>query len=550
MRLNYGLQTFRRDILGGLTAAVVALPLALAYGIVSGMGAAAGLYGAIAVGFCAAVFGGTATQISGPTAPIAILMGIIIASHTSTMAEALTVVVLAGVMQALLGALKLGRFVAYTPHVVIAGFLSAIGILVMAIQVLPILGLPTVPGGAVGMVRALPHAVQHINADALAIGCTTLAVAALWPARLSRILPAPLAGLCAGTLLGVLWLGDAPIIGPIPAGLPPLHLELPSLDFLPRAIQPALSLALIGSVVSLLTSLAADSMTRTTHDPERELIGQGVGNMAAGFVGGLPGAGTPVYTVSNIRAGGQTRMAGVVFAALILALLLGLSPYVSVIPRAALAGVLMKVGWDLVDWSILLRLRQLRREHAIIFLATLVTAVFVSLIGAVVVGLIISAWVRAAHVQMLELDSVISVPLLDSTFLYIDDEPEDADPFEARVGMIVLKGSLTVASSRKLIETISVDIKEHEVVIFDFRDAGYIDDSAAMVVRQLIDLAAEEGTPTIAVGVSGQVADTLADFDVLHSVSPRNAVATLDDARDIAREVLGLDQSPAGSPAS
>ena len=550
MRLNYGLQTFRRDILGGLTAAVVALPLALAYGIVSGMGAAAGLYGAIAVGFCAAVFGGTATQISGPTAPIAILMGIIIASHTSTMAEALTVVVLAGVMQALLGALKLGRFVAYTPHVVIAGFLSAIGILVMAIQVLPILGLPTVPGGAVGMVRALPHAVQHINADALAIGCTTLAVAALWPARLSRILPAPLAGLCAGTLLGVLWLGDAPIIGPIPAGLPPLHLELPSLDFLPRAIQPALSLALIGSVVSLLTSLAADSMTRTTHDPERELIGQGVGNMAAGFVGGLPGAGTPVYTVSNIRAGGQTRMAGVVFAVLILALLLGLSPYVSVIPRAALAGVLMKVGWDLVDWSILLRLRQLRREHAIIFLATLVTAVFVSLIGAVVVGLIISAWVRAAHVQMLELDSVISVPLLDSTFLYIDDEPEDADPFEARVGMIVLKGSLTVASSRKLIETISVDIKEHEVVIFDFRDAGYIDDSAAMVVRQLIDLAAEEGTPTIAVGVSGQVADTLADFDVLHSVSPRNAVATLDDARDIAREVLGLDQSPAGSPAS
>ena len=550
MRLNYGLQTLRRDILGGLTAAVVALPLALAYGIVSGMGAAAGLYGAIAVGFCAAVFGGTATQISGPTAPIAILMGIIIASHTSTMAEALTVVVLAGVMQALLGALKLGRFVAYTPHVVIAGFLSAIGILVMAIQVLPILGLPTVPGGAVGMVRALPHAVQHINADALAIGCTTLAVAALWPARLSRILPAPLAGLCAGTLLGVLWLGDAPIIGPIPAGLPPLHLELPSLDFLPRAIQPALSLALIGSVVSLLTSLAADSMTRTTHDPERELIGQGVGNMAAGFVGGLPGAGTPVYTVSNIRAGGQTRMAGVVFAVLILALLLGLSPYVSVIPRAALAGVLMKVGWDLVDWSILLRLRQLRREHAIIFLATLVTAVFVSLIGAVVVGLIISAWVRAAHVQMLELDSVISVPLLDSTFLYIDDEPEDADPFEARVGMIVLKGSLTVASSRKLIETISVDIKEHEVVIFDFRDAGYIDDSAAMVVRQLIDLAAEEGTPTIAVGVSGQVADTLADFDVLHSVSPRNAVATLDDARDIAREVLGLDQSPAGSPAS
>ena len=546
--MNYSLPKLRGDVLGGTTAAFVALPLALAYGVASGMGAAAGLYGAIAVGFFAAFFGGTPTQISGPTAPMTIVMAVVIASHADSLSEALIVIVLGGLLQALLGALKLGRFVAYTPYVVVAGFLSGIGVLVMAIQVLPFLGLAPVPGGAVGMIRALPAAVHHVEWSAVAVGCVTLAFTVFWPRRLDRYLPGTLAGLIPGTLLGALWLNDAPVVGAVPAGLPIPQLEMPSLDFLARAVEPALILALIGSVVSLLTCLVADSLTRTSHDPDRELVGQGVGNMAAGLIGGLPGAGTPVYTVPNIRAGGTTRAAGVTFSVLLLALLLGLGSYVESIPLAALAAVLIKVGWDLIDWNILARLHRIRRDHAVVMLTTLGLAVFVDLVVAVAVGLVVSGLARAGRLEQAEHDSVVSVPLLDQVFLHDGEVAEDSDPFSARVGMVALRGSLTVTSSRRLVRTISMDLKDHELVIFDFSGATYIDDSAAMVVKQLIEVATDEGTPAIAMGLAGDVKATLAALDVLRGVPPERVVEDIDDARRAARSLLGLEPAPATGP--
>ena len=548
--MNYTVAKLRGDLLGGITAAVVALPLSLAYGVASGMGAAAGLYGAIAVGFFAAVFGGTPTQVSGPTAPMAIVMAVVITSYAQTLSEALTVVVLAGALQVLLGVLKLGRFVAYTPYVVVSGFMSGIGVLVIAIQVLPFLGSDPVPGGAVGMFLALPSAVASVDAGALAIGAATLAVVVLWPRRFGKLLPAPLAGLIPGSLLGIVWLDGAPVVGEVPPGLPVPHLDLPSADFLLRALEPALILALIGSVVSLLTCLVADSLTRTSHDPNRELVGQGIGNAFAGLVGGLPGAGTPVYTVPNIRAGGATRGAGVVFALVLLALLVGLGPYVGSIPLAALAAVLMKVGWDLVDWHVLTRFHRIRRDHLVVMLTTLGLAVFVDLVTAVAVGLVASGLARAGQLEQMEHDSVVSVPLLDQMFLFAGEDVEGADPFSARVGMVALKGSLTVTSSRRLVRTISLDLEEHEAVVFDFSAATYIDDSAAMLVKQLIDIATEEGTPAIVMGLSGHVADTLAALDVLRGVPGERIVEDIEGARLAARGILGLDPSPVpASPA-
>ena len=542
--MNYSLPKLRGDVFGGVTAAFVALPLALAYGVASGMGAAAGLYGAIALGFFAAFLGGTPTQISGPTAPMAIVVAVVIVFHAESLPEALAVIVMAGLLQALLGVFKLGRYVAYTPYVVVSGFMSGIGVLVMAIQVLPFLGSDPVPGGAVGMLVSLSSAVGEVNWSAVAVGCVTLAFSVFWPRRLARYLPGTLAGLVPGTLLGALWLTDAPVVGEIPAGLPALQLEMPSLNFLARAVEPALILALIGSVVSLLTSLVADSLTRTSHDPDRELIGQGVGNMAAGVVGGLPGGGTPVYTVPNIRAGGTTRAAGVTFSVFLLALLLGLGPFVESIPLAALAAVLIKVGWDLVDWSLLTRLHRLQRDHAVVMVTTLVLAVFVGLVVAVAVGLVISALARAAKLERTEHDSVVSVPLLDQVFLHDGEEMEGSDPFSARVGMVALRGSLTVISSRSLVRTISMDLAEHELVIFDFSDATYIDDSAAMLVKQLTEVAADEKTPAIVMGLSGEVADTLSALDVLGGIPKERIVNDLDQARRVARAILGFEAAP------
>ena len=534
--MNYNLQTLRGDLFGGLTSMVVGLPVALAFGVASGMGAAAGLYGAIAVGFFASIFGGTRSQISGPTGPMAVAMAVIVTSRAETLPEALTIVVLAGLLQVLLGLSKVGRFVAYTPYVVISGFMSGIGIIILLIQAMPFLGAPTAPGGPMGAVAALPEAVAGVDLGAFAIAAVTLAAAVLWPSRLARYMPPLLVALLAGTFLGVLWLNEAPVIGPVPTDLPSLQFSLPSAAFLARAIEPALILALLGSIDSLLTSLVADSLTGTRHNANRELVGQGIGNMVSGLFGGVPGAGATMGTVTNIRAGGQTQVSGALRALLLLALLLGLGRFVEPIPHAALAGILMKVGWDIIDWRMLRRIHRIRREHLLVMGITLGLTVFVDLVTAVAIGLIAAGMANARQLESLELDSVVSVPLMDQTFL--GEEGEGADPYSARVGLVALRGSFTVASSTKLVAVIGGDIKDHEVVIFDFSGATYLDDSAAMLIRQLIEVAGKEETECVVMGLSGSVEQTLGTLDVLRDVPGERVVESLDEARQVARTLL------------
>ena len=536
--MRYDLQTFRGDLFGGLTSTVVALPVALALGVASGMGAVAGLHGAIAVGFFAAVFGGTRSQISGPTAPMTVAMTVILTTHASNLTEALTVVVLGGLLQMLLGLAKVGRYVVYTPYVVVSGFMTGIGIIVILIQVLPLLGSPPAPGGALGAVRALPEALGALNGHALAVGLITLAAGVLWPRRLAKYLPGPLLSLIVGTLLGVLWLGGAPILGDVPAGLPGLKIGIPPAAFLLQALQPALILALLGSVDSLLTSLVADSLTGTRHNPNRELVGQGIGNMVSGVLGGLPGAGATMGTVVNIRAGGSTRLSGVLRAMFLLLLAVGLGPVVEPVPHAVLAAIMMKVGWDIIDWPLVVRIHRIRREHLFVMLLTLGLTVFVDLVTAVAVGLIAAGMAHARRLERLELDSVVSVPLLDRAFFDEEQALPAADRYSARVGLVALKGTLTVASSSKLSSVIGGDIKDHEVVIFDFSEAVHLDDSAAMVVRRLVQVAAAEGTEVVVTGLSGSVATTLSTLDILRGVPEDRLTESLDEARSVAHGLL------------
>jgi len=556
MNFNYSLQTFRGDIFGGITAAVVGLPVALAFGVASGLDPVAGIYGAIAVGFFAAVFGGTRSQISGPTGPMAVAMAVVVAANADNLAEAFTIVIMAGLIQILLGVLRIGRFVAYTPYSVISGFMSGIGVIIILLQTLPFVGAKVAEGGPLGAVKSWPDVMTDINVNALAIAAVTLAVGVLWPNRLRQYLPPTLAALLAGTLLSVLWLTDTPVIGNVPTGLPDIRLPELSVGALGRAIQPALIIALLGSIDSLLTSLVADAMTRTRHNPNRELIGQGIGNMAAGFIGGLPGAGATMGTVVNIRAGGSTQVSGVLRALILLALVLGLGRYVESIPHAALAGILMKVGWDIIDWRFLTRVHRVQREHLLVMVITLLLTVFLDLVTAVAIGLIAAGMASARLWERLELDSVISVPLLDRNFLYgksefegfdLDaedeeekDEEEEVDEYSARVGMVALRGSFSVASSNKLVNTISLDIQEHEVVIFDFTDTVSVDDSAALVVEQLIDIALDEDTECIVMGLEGRPATTLYALNVLKRVPDDHIVESLDEAREISKQLLGV----------
>ena len=543
--MKYDLQTFRGDLFGGVTAAVVGLPVAFAFGVASGLGAVAGIYGAIAVGFFASVFGGTRSQISGPTGPMAVAMAVIVTTHASSLAEAFTIAIMAGLIQVLLGVLRIGRFVAYTPYSVISGFMSGIGIIIITLQVLPFIGEPAASGGPLAAATTWPNAMSHldnVNFSAIAIAGATLIVGILWPSRLRRFLPPTLAALVVGTLMGVFWLSGTPVIGDVPTGLPSPQLPVIDPSFLVRAFSPALTIALLGSIDSLLTSLIADSMTRTRHNPNRELVGQGLGNMIAGFIGGIPGAGATLGTVVNIRAGGRTQISGALRALILLALVLGLGKYVEAIPHAVLAGILMKVGWDIIDWRFITRIHRVQPEHLLVMLITLGLTVFLDLITAVAIGLIAAGMASARQFERMELDSVVSVPLLDQTFLYnntsVDDQSKEIDPFSARVGLVALRGSFSVASSSKLITAISTDISEHEVVILDFSNTVYIDDSAALVVEQMIDTAIDQDTDCIVMGLTGLMASGLQALNVLQHVPQNNFAADLDEAREIAKRLL------------
>ena len=542
---RYDLLTLRGDILGGVTAAVVSLPVALAFGLAAGLSPAAGIYGAISVGFFAAVFGGTRSLISGPTGSMTVAMAVIVASHADNIAEAFTIVIMAGLIQMLFGLLRIGRYVTYTPYSVISGFMTGVGVIIILVQTLPFLGVPVAAGGPVGTIRNFSEVFEHFEGGALVIGAITLAVALLWPRRYDRYLPSTLVALLIGTLIGVLWLTDAPSIGVVPTDLPSFKLPEISPGVIVRAAEPALVIALVGSADTLLTALVGDSMTRTRHDPNKELLAQGMGNVFTGFIQGLPGSGATPSTVANIRAGGSTLASGVFSVAILLFMVMILSDYVASIPNAVLAGILVKVALDTIDWRFVTRIHRVQREHMVVMLLTLGLTVFQDLVTAVAVGMIAAAVTSARQFERLEMDSIISLPFLDREFFGTDDDEEEdeGDRFSARVGLVALKGTFTVASSSKLIDTIGADIRDHEVVILDFSDTVYIDDSAALVVEQLVETATIQDTDCIVLGLSGIPARNLQALNVLKSVPPNQIVGSWNEARETAARLLAAQDA-------
>ena len=520
------------EVFGGLTSAMVALPLALAYGVASGLGALAGLYGAVALGFFGAVAGGTRTMISGPTALMAVTTTVVIANHADTLAEVFTIIMLAGVIQVLLGLARVGRYIAYAPYSVIAGFMTGIGVIIIVMQTRPLVGLPVEGGGVLATLSTWRATSGGVEWTALVLAAVTFAVMFLWPKRFRRYVPPVFAAVAVGTLVGVLWLTDAPTIGSVPTGLPELHAPELALDSLLRAVQPAATIALVGSIDILLTARIAESMTRQPHNPHRDLLGQGLGHIATGVLGGLAG-GASVCTIANIRAGARTRWSGALCALVLLALAFGLGEHVRWVPHAVLAAVLMRVGFDFIDRRFVRRLHRVQREHLVIMMTTLMLTVFFDVVTAVSLGFIAAALAGLRQFERLEMDRVISTPLLDHTFL--DSAPKT---FDARVVLVALRGSFTVASSHKLIHTIGADIADHAIVILDFTDTLYIDDSAALVVEYLIEAAHEQGTAIVLVGLKGEPLETLDGLGMLEAVPETHFVGTFEEARELVRSML------------
>jgi SulP family sulfate permease len=483
--IDFKTKDLKGDLFGGLTAGVVALPLALAFGEASGAGPIAGLYGAIFVGFFASLFGGTGSQVTGPTGPMVVVFAGVYAALDGNPSLVFTTVVLAGAIQIAFGVFKLGQYIRLVPYPVISGFMSGIGCIIIALQTSRLLGHEPEGSGTIPALVEIPSAVADPNFAALILGVLTLLIAFNWPARLAKIVPPPLAALIIGTLAS-LFLSGAPILGDIPTGLPSFIMPSLNQDTILIVFEAALILALLGSIDSLLTSLVADNMTRTRHNSNRELIGQGIGNVVAGLFGGIASAGATMRTVINIRTGGSTKISGMLHSLFLLAIVIVLAPLAANIPHTVLAGILIKTGWDIIDRAYIVKAHRGPRWDLALMLLVLILTVFVDLITAVVAGVVLASLAFVKQIADEQLKSLRDITNEGLSINFSEEEAELMTHAHKRINVFDFGGPLSFGAAADVGHQIREKSKgSSQVMIFDFSQVPFIDVSAARAMETI-----------------------------------------------------------------
>ncbi|MBD1919149.1 MULTISPECIES: SulP family inorganic anion transporter [Cyanophyceae] len=541
-RINF--RHTRGDIFGGVTAAVIALPMALAFGVASGAGAASGLYGAVIVGFFAALFGGTPTLISEPTGPMTVVFTAVIAQLVASdpengMAMAFTVVMLAGLFQIIFGFLKLGRYVTLMPYPVISGFMSGIGVILIILQLGPFLGHASPKGGVVGTLTSLPNMIGTLDPAEVALGVFALAVLFLMPKRFNRWVPPQLLVLVAGTLLALTVFSGAELrlIGEIPTGLPSLQLPSFTADQVRVMLVDGLVLGMLGCIDALLTAMIADSITRTQSDADKELIGQGIGNMMSGLFGGMPGAGATMGTVVNIQAGGKTALSGLVRAGILLVVVLWAAPLTRTIPLAVLAGIAVKVGFDILDWSFLKRAHKVSWKGSAIMYGVMFLTVFVDLIVAVGVGVFIANILTIDRLSKLQANQVRTITDFDDDVAMSPEDKALMDQANGRVLVFHLNGPMIFGVARAISQEQTAMVA-HDVLIVDLQDVPHLGVTAALALENAIQDASEAGRQVFVVGGQNKTLARLEKLGVLRFVPPDHLMETRTEALKAALRLL------------
>ena len=506
-------KNLRGDLFGGVTAAVIALPMALAFGVASGAGATAGLWGAVLVGLFAALFGGTPTLISEPTGPMTVVMTAVIASLTASnpengLAMAFTVVMLAGVFQIAFGVLRLGRYVTQMPYTVISGFMTGIGLILIILQLGPFLGQASPKGGVIGTLQGLPQLLSQARPLEVSLALMTLAILWFTPKQLTKIAPPQLIALVVGTLVSLPLLGglgaeDVRRIGEIASGFPQLQLPIFSASDLRLMVVDAAVLGMLGCIDALLTSVVADSLTRTEHNSNKELIGQGLGNVISGLFGGLPGAGATMGTVVNIQSGGRSALSGISRAVILMLVILVGAQLAAEIPQAVLAGIALKVGVDIVDWDFIHRAHRISRNGALIMYLVIGLTVLVDLITAVFVGVFIANILTIDKMSALQSQAIKSVSTGGDDDLDIPtDERKLLDQGNGQVLLFQLTGAM-IFGVAKAISREHNAISDCKAVVFDLSEVSHLGVTAALAVENAVEEAIEVGRQVFVVGASG-----------------------------------------------
>jgi SulP family sulfate permease len=535
------------DIFGGLTAAVIALPMALAFGVASGAGASAGLWGAVLVGFFAALFGGTPTLISEPTGPMTVVMTAVIAHFTASdpengLAMAFTVVMMAGLFQILFGFLRLGRYITLMPYTVISGFMSGIGIILIILQTAPFLGQASPKGGVVGTIRNLPELLGNINPSETILAAIAVALLYFTPKAVRKVVPPQLISLIVGTVVALIFFHnvDIRVIGEIPMGLPKLHMPVFSASDFRLMLVDSLLLAMLGCIDALLTSLVADSLTRTEHNSDKELIGQGLGNLMSGLFGGIAGAGATMGTVVNIKTGGRTALSGLTRALILFVIVAIAAPLVAPIPLAVLAGVAIKAGIDIVDWSFLKRAHKVSPKAAFIMYGVILLTVFVDLIVAVGVGVFVANILTIERLTKLQSQRVKTVTDADDEIILSPTEMQILDRAEGRILLFHLSGPMIFGVSKAIAREHNA-IQQYESLVLDLSDVPVLGVTSSLAIENAINEAIEQGRHVFIVGATGSIQRRLEKLGILAKIPTHHLVMQRQEALVRAMELIDID---------
>ena len=528
--------SLKGDIFGGVTTAIISLPLALAFGVASGAGAEAGLWGAIMVGFFAALFGGSTTLISEPTGPMTVIMTAVLTSMMAKypgtgMAMSFTVVMMAGAFQVLLGSLKLGKYVTLMPYSVISGFMSGIGVILIILQLSPLLGHSAPAGGVIGTLSALPNTLAKISFSELLLGVLTLGVLFFFPKRYRKYVPAQLVALVAVTLLSVAIFDTESIrrIGEIPAGLPSLVLPHFNSEMLTTMVIDALVLGTLGCIDTLLTAVIGDSLTRKEHDSDKELRGQGIANIISGLFGALPGAGATMGTVTNIQVGARSPVSGMVRALVLALVVLVAGGLTEPIPMAVLAGIAVYVGFNILDWSFIQRAHKVSIQGMILMYGVMFLTVFVDLIVAVGLGVFISNIIVIEELSRAQARQVKAISDTDNDVPLTDNERGILDKANGKVLFFYLSGPM-IFSVSKAISRQHSSISDYQVMILDLTDVPMIDVTVGLALENAIKDALDAKCEVLLLCPNNETRQQLKKLNVLDLISNNNHCTSKEQA--------------------
>lgn len=526
--MNLDFKNIKGDISGGLIAGIIALPLSLAFGVQSGLGAEAGLYGGIAVGIFAALFGGTPTQASGPTGPMTVVSAAIVlyaVNATGSIENGLGVILLCflagGVFQIMLGLLGVGKYIRYFPYPVVSGFMSGVGIIIIILQLWPLLGSNS-PKSTIAVITNIAEPLAVINWAAVALGLLTLVVNYTFP-LITKKIPSVLVALLVGTITALALKLDVPVIGDIPSGIPALQygafFSVAPQHFI-FIIQSGITLALLGSIDSLLTSVIADNVTKDRHDSKRELIGQGIGNMVAAVFGGIPGAGATKGTVVAINAGAKTRLSGITHGLFQLAALLGAGTLVAHIPLSVLAGLLISVGFAIIDYRSLGHMKHVPRADALVMIVVLIWTVFGNLIHAVAAGAVLAS--------ILFMKKMSDLAEAESTIKKLEPEvPWEDETSISQDSTIYVKhlfGPLFfgfTSGFRALADALPADAK---TLIIRMERVPSIDQSGLYTLEDTLLQLRKDGKSIVLTGLQTQPDDMLRRIGIIPNIVPKEKI--------------------------